>query len=160
MQLLRLVAEFARQHGAGHPRPGPRPGCPGRERAVRPGGEATPLVAEFAPAVLAARLGPVRATPAAGRSPTSSTCEYRLPSCWARVRASQVAARATPGTWPARPATSPPKRPPTSTPGSRSSADGRVSWTRFETLVEAAIIAADPDAASRHDTEPWRPRAP
>ena len=31
------------------------------------------------------------------------------------------------------------------------SADGRVSWTRFETLVEAAIIAADPAAAAARE---------
>ena len=31
------------------------------------------------------------------------------------------------------------------------SADGRVSWTRFETLVEAAIIAADPDTAAARE---------
>ena len=31
------------------------------------------------------------------------------------------------------------------------SADGRVSWTRFETLLEAAIIAADPDAAAARE---------
>ena len=31
------------------------------------------------------------------------------------------------------------------------SADGRVSWTRFETLVEAAIVAADPEAAAARE---------
>ena len=31
------------------------------------------------------------------------------------------------------------------------SADGRVSWTRFETLVEAAIIAADPETAAARE---------
>src|SRR5687767_1477860 len=56
VQLLRLVAEFARQHGEGSVDP-VQARLPGRERAVRLGGEGTPLVAEFAPAVLAARMG-------------------------------------------------------------------------------------------------------
>jgi hypothetical protein len=55
--LLELVAEFARQHGEGTVDP-VQSLLPGRERAIRLGGERTPLVAEFAPAMLAARLGP------------------------------------------------------------------------------------------------------
>jgi hypothetical protein len=55
VQLLRLVSEFAHQHGGGMV-DAERARLPGRERAVRLGGEGTPLVAEFAPSVLAARL--------------------------------------------------------------------------------------------------------
>jgi len=47
VHLLRLVSEFARQHGAGTVDPD-RARLPGRERAVLLGGEGTPLVAEFA----------------------------------------------------------------------------------------------------------------
>lgn len=54
--LLQLVAEFAHQHHAGTVDP-IKAQLPGRERAVRLGGEGTPLVAEFAPAMLAARIG-------------------------------------------------------------------------------------------------------
>ncbi|MEO7351850.1 MAG: hypothetical protein ABIR34_01775 [Marmoricola sp.] len=56
VQLLRLVSEFARQHGAGRVDP-VNARLPGRERAVQLGGEGTPWVAEFACSVLAARLG-------------------------------------------------------------------------------------------------------
>ena len=40
------------------------------------------------------------------------------------------------------------------------SADGRVSWTRFETLVEAAINATDPDAAAARGKVSGGPRSP
>ncbi len=56
VRLLRLVAEFAHQHGQGTVDP-EQATRPGREHVVRLGGDGTPLVAEFAPAVLAARIG-------------------------------------------------------------------------------------------------------
>jgi len=53
--LLQLVADFARQHHAGIVDP-VQAQLPGRERAVCLGGEGTPPVAEFAAAMLAARM--------------------------------------------------------------------------------------------------------
>ena len=40
------------------------------------------------------------------------------------------------------------------------SADGRVSWTRFETLVEAAIKAADPEPPPPARTKPHATSSP
>ena len=144
MQPLRLVAEFARQHGEGTVDP-IQARLPGRERAVRLGGEGTPLVAEFAPAVLAARMG--LSAYAGGRLVADTLdLEYRLPLLWQGVQTLQVAegharyvARKTRNLTAEEAAQVDARIAP--------SADGRVSWTRFETLVEAAIIAADPEAA-------------
>ena len=76
--------------------------------------------------------------------------QYRLPLLWARVQALEVAegharyvARKTRNLTPEEAACVDARIAP--------SADGRVSWTRFETLVEAAIIAADPNAAAARE---------
>ena len=106
-------------------------------------------MAEFAPAVLAARLG-LSAYAGARLVADVLDLSHRLPLLWARVQAGEVGegharhvARKTRGLSleeaacvDARVATS---------------ADGRVSWSRFETLVEAAIVAADPDAAAARE---------
>ena len=143
--LLRLVAEFARQHGEATVDP-EAARLPGRERPVRLGGEGTPLVAEFACSVLAARLG--LSAYAGGRLVADLLdLDHRLPLLWARVQALEVSegharyvARKTRHLSPAEAAcvdASPPPR--------------RLSWTRFETLVEAAIVAADPDTAAERE---------
>jgi len=148
VQLLRLVAEFARQHGEGTVDPVPAR-RPGRQRAVQLGGEGTPLVAEFAPAVLAAWLG--LSSYAGGRLVADVLdLEYRLPVHWARVQALEVSegharfvARKT--------------RHLTTEEAAyvdarvAQSADGRLSWSRFEALVEASIIAADPETAAARE---------
>src|SRR5680860_1856448 len=143
--LLRLVAEFARQHGAGTVDP-VQARLPGRERAVRLGGEGTPLVAEFAPAVLAARLG--LSAYAGGRLVADVVdLDYRLPQMREGVHALRISeghdryvARKTRHLSLEEAAVVDARVAP--------SADGRLSWTRFETLVEAAIIAADPETAA------------
>jgi len=119
---------------------------PGRERARRCGGEGTPEVGEFAAAELGARLG---------MSTVSAwllMCDgldlvYRLPRLWARVEAGQVrvylarlVARRTrhlteqqAGYVDAR-----------ITPY----ADGRVTYSRFQALVEGVVAAADPQGTA------------
>ena len=148
VQLLRLAAEFARQHGEATIDP-VQARLPGRERAVRLGGEGTPLVAEFAPAVLAARMG-LSAYAGARLVADTLDLEYRLPQLWTRVQALEVTegharfvARKTRHLTTEEAASVDARVAP--------SADGRVSWTRFETLVEAAIIAADPAAAAARE---------
>ena len=146
--LLGLVADFARQHRAGTVDP-VQAQLPGRERAVRLGGVGTPLVAEFAPAMLAARMG--LSAYAGGRVVADVLdLQYRLPLMWARVQALEVAedharhvARKTRNLTLEEAAQVDARISP--------SADGRVSWTRFETLVEAAIVAADPEAAAARE---------
>ncbi len=148
VELLQLVAEFARQHDAGTVDP-IQAQLPGRERIVRLGGEGTPMVAEFAPSMLAARLG---LSPYAGGRLVADVLDlnYRLPQHWAGVQAHQISeqharyvARKTRNLSREEAAYVDARVAP--------SADGRLSWTRFETLVEAAIKAADPDSAEARE---------
>ncbi len=148
VQLLELVTEFARQHGEGTIDP-VRARLPGRERAVQLGGDGTPLVAEFAPAVLAARMG-LSAYAGARLVADVLDLDYRLPQMWEGVQALRISegharhvARKTRHLSAEEAAYVDARVAP--------SADGRLSWTRFETLVEASIIAADPDAATARE---------
>ena len=125
---------------------------PGGERARRFGGEGTPLVAEFAAAELGARLG---LSSYAGRELIADGLDLsiRLPQLWQRVQALEV--RASYARFVARKTRDLTKEQ-ADYVDSRvvESADGRIPWTRFETLVEAAIKAADPVAAAeREETE-------
>jgi hypothetical protein len=119
---------------------------PGGERARRLGGEGTPLVAEFAPATLAARLG---LSSYAGRELVADALDLsiRLPRLWERVQALEV--RAHYARHVAR-KTRDLTREQAGYVDERvvEAADGRIAWTRFETLVEAAIKASDPVAAA------------
>jgi len=100
----------------------------GRERAKRFGGHGTPEVAEFAAAEFGARLG---LSPYSARELIGDALDLslRFPQLWARVQALYVDGRV------AEPA------------------DGRVTWSRFESIVEAAIKAADPVAAAERERE-------
>ncbi len=117
----------------------------GCERLLRLGGEGTPLVAEFAPAAFAARL---QLSPYAGRQLIADALDlrHRLPRLHARLLAGEV--RISYARFVARKT-----RELTREQAGRvdtavaESADGRVPWSRFELLVEAAIIKADPEAA-------------
>ncbi|MEU4418845.1 hypothetical protein, partial [Nocardia salmonicida] len=145
---LRAAAQFAVLHGAETLDP-ETSRLPGRERPVLYGGAGTPWVAEFAGAVFGARLG---RSDYAGRSMIADALDlvHRLPRLWARVQADEVRcsyarllARKTrelsaqeAGLVDAAVA---------------ESADGRVTWSRFEVLVEAAIKAADPVAAAARE---------
>ena len=119
---------------------------PGGERARRLGGEGTPLVAEFSPATLAARLG---VSSYAGRELVADALDLsiRLPRLWERVQALEV--RAHYARFVAR-KTRDLTREQADYVDERvvEAADGRIPWARFETLVEAAIKASDPGAAA------------
>ena len=119
---------------------------PGGERARRFGGEGTPLVAEFSPATLAARLG---LSTYAGRELMADALDlaHRLPQLWERVQALEVkasyarlVARKTRDLTPQQAAYVDERV--------AESADGRIPWSRFELLVEASVKAADPVAAA------------
>ena len=122
---------------------------PGRERAVRLGGVGTPEVREFAAAELGGRLQ--LSSYAAGRLMADGLdLRHRLPRLWQRVEEMEVrvgharyVARRTrdlsvqqAGFVDERVA---------------ESADGRLSWTRFTDLVEAMIVASDPEAAAERE---------
>ena len=118
--------------------------APGRERARRLGGEGTPEVLEFAAAELGARQG---TTTGAGRALMADAMDlrHRLPQLWARVLAGGVRV------WRARKVAQATRH------LSRDAAAqvdvvvaglaAALPWNRFETLLAAKIIEADPAEA-------------
>lgn len=108
---------------------------PGGERARRFGGDGTPLVAEFSPATLAARLG---LSTHAGRELMADALDlaHRLPQLRERVDALEV--KASDARFVAR-TTRDLTKEQASYVDERvaESADGRIAWSRFELLVEA-----------------------
>ncbi len=120
-------------------------GRPGRERARRLGGDGTPEVCEFAAALLGARIG---RSPAAAAQLMADALDlhHRHPALWARVQAGRVRASyaryvcaKTRGLTQEQAAYVDAEV--------AEPADGRITWTRFETLVAAKIAAADPETA-------------
>ena len=148
-QIFTAAAHFADLH---HPdtRPDRAGGVlPGSERGVRLGGAGTPKVLEFAPAELGARIGK---SPYAGRALVADALDvrHRLPRLWARVCAGEV-----PVSYARQVAQ---KTRELSESGAAlvdasvvTSADGRISWARFETLVAAKVVEADPAAAAERE---------
>lgn len=118
---------------------------PGREQGRQVGGPGTPLVGEFAAATFAARLG---LSPSAGRALVADALDlvHRCPQLWARVEALEVrASYARHVVAVCRQLT----REQASYVDGRvvESADGRISWARFESLVRASVVASDLEAA-------------
>lgn len=124
---------------------------PGRERAKRLGGDATPEVLEFAPAVLGARLA-ISTGAAHALMADALDLAHRLPRLWQRVEALEV--RVSHARLVARrtrdltieQAMKVDKR-------VHLAADGRLPWTRFEAFVEGAIAASDPVAAAERERD-------
>ena len=124
-------------------------GLPGRERAVRLGGEGTPRCVSSPPAELGARLQ--LSSYAAGRLMADGLdLRHRFPRLWQRVEAMEVrvgharyVARRTRDLT-AQQAAFVDER-------VAESADGRLTWTRFTDLVEAMIVASDPVAAAERE---------
>ncbi len=122
---------------------------PGSEQARRLGGAGTPLVMEFAAAELGARMGK---SPYAGRSLMADALDvrHRLPLLWARVCAGEVAVGY------ARFVAQQTRDLSDGAAGFvdvevSEYADGRLTWSRFETLVAAKIVDADPEAAAQRE---------
>ncbi len=120
--------------------------APGGERPRRFGGEGTPLVAEFSPGTLGGRLG-VSTSAARALMADALDIAHRLPRIAERVEAGEV--KVSYARWVAR----------RTRELSREQADhvdelvaepsdGRIPWSRFEVLVEAAIKASNPEAAA------------
>jgi Domain of unknown function (DUF222) len=155
-RLLEAAAEFALAHGERwlEDQRRSQPNRPGAQQAVRLGGAGTPRVAEFAPALLAARM---RLSAWAGARLVADALDlaHRLPRTWARVRAIEVDAQH--ARFVARrcrdlsveEAEVVDRR-------IAEIADGRVSWARFETLVDAAVMTADPATAAAREHEAAR----
>lgn len=124
---------------------------PGMERCLRLGGEGTPLVREFAGAHFGARIGKGSW---AGKKMIANALDVRerFPKLWARVDtgavriylAEAVAERTRH----------------LSMEAARfvddeiaDYTDGRVSWSRFQDILDGKIVAADPEAAARREAE-------
>ena len=119
---------------------------PGTERPAQLGGDGTPTVGDFAPAELgcALRMSDGSAARLIG---DALDLRHRLSSIWTATQAGQVPA------YQARRIASATRH---LTAEQAATVDqriapslGAVSWGRLERLLEAAIIAADPDAAER-----------
>jgi hypothetical protein len=122
---------------------------PGRERARRLGGDGTPEVCEFAAAELGARIG---------RSPYAAAAmmadaldlQHRLTAHWARVEAGEV--RASYARYVCAKTRDLTKEQAAYVDAAvAESADGRIPWSRFETLVEAKVAQAAPEAARERE---------
>jgi Domain of unknown function (DUF222) len=130
-------------------------GLPGRERAIRPGGDGTPEIADFCLADLATALRASSGT-AARLIADALDLRHRLPRTWAKAQAGQVPAyqarrvafqtrkltRAQAGEIDARVA---PKL-------------GAVPYGRLLTLLEAFVYDADPEGADAEAEQQARDR--
>jgi len=124
---------------------------PGREQVRRPGGEGTPEVTEFAAAELGARLGMSMISAWHLMADALDVC-HRLPRLWQRVEAGEVRvqlarliARRTRGQSTEQAAHVDERVAPY--------ADGRLTWTRFQVLVDGAVAAADPEATAERERQ-------
>ena len=122
---------------------------PGSERGIRLGGAGTPKVWEFAPAEFGARIGK---SPYAGRALIADALDtrHRLPRLWARVGAGEVPVCS------ARHVAQQTRDLSVEGAGLVDAgvvqyADGRLTWSRFETLVAAKGTEADPGAAAERE---------
>ena len=124
-------------------------GRPGRERARRLGGAGTPQVTEFAAAELGARLGVSTISAGLLMADGLDLC-HRLPQLWhgvvtgqVRVYLARLVARKTRDLTPEQAAYV----------DSRVAtyADGRLTWTRFQALLEGVVAAADPAATAARE---------
>jgi len=146
--LLRIAYQWAITHDPARLEPG-QSDQPGREKARQLGGAGTPEVCEFAAAELGARIG--RTTYAAAQLMADALdLHHRLPEHWRRVEAGEVRASY------ARFVCAKTRDLTLDEAGYvdaavAESADGRIPWTRFESLVEAKVAAAAPEAARERE---------
>jgi hypothetical protein len=150
-EVLMLAVRFAVLNGTANPLGQSSTWLPGRELLRQLGGPGTPLVAEFAPSILAARLG---LSPYAGTSVMADALDlyHRHPQLWARVRAGEV--KASYAREVARRTRELPRDQAIQVDEQvAEEADGRVSWSRFTELIDATIIAIDPATAARREAE-------
>jgi hypothetical protein len=154
-ELLALAYAWAVAHPADRLDP-PEAGLPGRERATTLGGEGTPHVTEFAAATFGARMG--RGTHAGRRHLAAALdLRLRLPRTWARVQALEVRdtyaihlAEATRNLSLAEAAWVDQE--------THEQADGRIPWSRFQTLVAGKVAAAAPHLVREREERAARAR--
>lgn len=144
VQILRMAYAWAVRHPAESADPAAAR-LPGREQGRAFGGDGTPRVAEFAAAVFGTRLG---LSPAAGRALMADALDlrHRFPRLWERVEALEV--RTSYARYVVRQCRELDRRRAAYVDARvAESADGRISWARFEHLVAGLIVASDLEAA-------------
>jgi hypothetical protein len=147
-EVLQLAVQFAILHDEHTLDPHSRD-LDGRERAVAYGGAGTPLVTEFCAADFGARLQ-LSAYAAHQLIADALDLKHRLPQLWRRVQALEV--KVSYARYVAR-KTRDLTREEAAYVDARvvEAADGRITWSRYDALVEGAIAAADPDAAAERE---------
>jgi hypothetical protein len=146
------ILKAAVQHAYLHDRDSLDPaeaGRPGREKVRRIGGSGTPEVTEFAAAALGARLS-VSTISAGMLMADGLDMVHRLPQLWRRILAGEVRV------YLARLVASKTRDLTVEQAAYVDSrvaehADGRLTWTRFQALVEGAVAASDPEAAAERE---------
>lgn len=147
-EILQLAVQFAILHDEHTLDPRSRD-LDGRERAVAYGGAGTPLVTEFCSAHFGARL---QLSPYSARSLIADALDlrHRLPQLWRRVQALEV--RVSYARHVARKTRDLSREQAAYVDGRVvEAADGRLSWSRFEALVDGAVAAADPEATAERE---------
>jgi hypothetical protein len=132
-------------------RPGSGSGLPGTEQPVRLGGDGTPLVWEFAVAEVAAELH-VSSWAARRRMADALDVRHRLPRLWGQVRSGVVPA------WRAAKVAQATRGLTREQAGLvdvevAGVAGDQVSFGRFQAVLEAAVVRADPEAAAARERE-------
>ncbi|HET7355979.1 MAG TPA: DUF222 domain-containing protein [Nocardioidaceae bacterium] len=147
-RLLELAVQFAVIHNGDSLLPDGRR-LPGRQRPVRLGGDGTPTVAEFAPAELGARmqLGTFAAKMLVA---DALDVRFRLPRMWAQVQAGTARAPLV------RAAAQATRHLTKTAAGEVDTAladlvDGRLPRARFDTVLNAQVVAADPETATARE---------
>ena len=142
--LLRIAYQWAITHHPDRLDPA-EADRPGRERARRLGGDGTPQVTEFAAAEFGARIG-LSPFAAAQLIADALDLHHRLPQLWARVQAGEV--RASYARHVCKTTRDLTQQEAAYVDAEvAESADGRIPWSRFETLVEGKVAAAAPQTA-------------
>jgi hypothetical protein len=150
VEILRAAVQHAHLNNADTLDPA-QAGRPGRERVRRLGGEGTPEVTEFAAAALGARLS--LSTISAGMLMADGLdIVHRLPQLWAGVEAGRVrvylarlVARKTRDLSTEQAAYVDARVAPYT--------DGRLTWTRFQALVDGVVASADPQTTAERERE-------
>jgi hypothetical protein len=153
VDLLRAAYQWAAVHHPDRLHPATS-GRPGREQPRRLGGDGVPEVTEFAAAQLGARIG--RSSYAAARLiADAQDLHHRHPQLWSRVQAGEV--RASYARFVATKTRDLGKDEAAYVDAAvAESADGRITWSRFEALVEAAVAAAAPALAKANEERAQR----
>jgi hypothetical protein len=149
-RVLELAVQFAIVHNGDILLPDEQR-LPGRQRPVRLGGKGTPKIAEFAPAMLGARMQ-LSSFAAKMLIADGLDTRFRLPQIWGQVRAHTARASLV------RQVAQATRHLSKTAAGTVDAAladlvDGRLPRARFERVLAAQIVAADPETAAARERE-------